>query len=107
MINKEKKKIPFQAPTKEEVEAYFDRLMPFATIHKDGTVTYSPPLESVKPLSISQEEQKRKARYYQFWRETEEEWDNILKRAKAPSAKQRTNLAEVDKRSLIDYVEEE
>lgn len=103
-MKKSERKVPFRQPTSEEVEAYFDRLMPFATIHKDGTITYSPPLESVKPLSISQEELERKARVHQFWKETEEEWDNILKSAKAPSAKQRTDHAEVDNRSLIDFV---
>lgn len=29
----EKKKIPFQPPTKEEVEAYFDRLLPMGRIN--------------------------------------------------------------------------
>ena len=105
MINKEKKKIPFQAPTKEEVEAYFDRLMPFATIHLDGTVTYSPPLESVKPPSP--EFLEHQARLRQIGKEWEEEMDEILNKTKAPSAQQRTNLAEVDSRSLIDFVEEE
>lgn len=104
-MKKSERKVPFRPPTEEEVEAYFDRLMPFATIHLDGTVTYSPPLESVKPPSP--EFLEHQARLSQIGKEWVEEMDEILNKIKDPSAKQRTNLAEVDSRSLIDFVEEE
>ena len=99
-MKKSERKVPFRPPTSEEVETYFDRLVPMARLHKDGTVTYSVPLESVKPPSPELLE--HQARLRQIGKEWEEEMDEILNRLKAPSAKQRTNLAEVDKRSLIE-----
>ena len=104
-MKKSERKVPFRPPTREEVEAYFDRLTPMARLHKNGAVTYSVPLESVKPPSP--ELQEHQARLRQIGKEWEEEMDEILNKTKAPSAQQRTNLAEVDSRSLIDFVEEE
>lgn len=104
-MKKSERKVPFRPPTREEVEAYFDRLTPMARLHKNGAVTYSVPLESVKPPSPELLE--HQARLRQIGKEWEEEMDEILNKTKAPSAQQRTNLAEVDSRSLIDFVEEE
>ena len=104
-MKKSESKFPFRPPTSEEVETYFDRLTPMARLHKDGTVTYSVPLESIKPPSP--EFLEHQARSSQIGKEWVEEMDEILNKIKAPSAKQRTNLAEVDSRSLIEFVEEE
>ena len=42
---KQKKRIPFQPPTIEELEEYYDNLIPMARLHRDGIVTYSKPLD--------------------------------------------------------------
>lgn len=104
-MKKSERKVPFRPPTEEEVEAYYDRLLPMARLRKDGTITYSVPKESIKPPSP--EFLEHEARLSQIGKEWVEEMDEILNKIKAPSAKQRTNLAEVDSRSLIEFVEEE
>ena len=50
---------------------------------------------------------KEKSLINEISKELVKEMDEILSRAKAPSAKQRIDPAEVNNRSLIDFVEEE